>query len=372
MKIGIPKEIKPQENRVSLTPYLVRELKDEGHEIFVEKNAGIGSGFTDKEYESEGATILDSHAKVFQSADFIVKVKEPLQSEFSLFHKDQILFTYLHLASDAELIKSLLKLNIIGIAYETVNENGKLPLLAPMSVIAGRMAPIMGAFYLMKHKGGNGVLIGGASGIPRGTVTIIGGGVAGYVAATTAAGMGANVTIFEVNPQRISYLEDILPKNVSVLRSNKSLIKASVIQSDIVIGAVLIPGAKAPKIVSEDLVKQMKPGSVIIDIAIDQGGSIETSHPTTHENPTYVVHDVIHYCVANMPAAYPRSSTIALTSATIPYIHAIANAERNWKELFTKNEPLQKGVNIFHDHLTCDAVAESFDMQYDYILDLLK
>ncbi|MHA1756817.1 MAG: alanine dehydrogenase [Promethearchaeota archaeon] len=371
MIIGIPKEIKQQEYRVGLPPQFVGELIEHGHKVIVEKNAGIGSGFSNEEYENEGAEIKKSHRAIFESADLIIKVKEPLKPEISMFKKDQILFTYLHLASSKELTKDLRDTGIIGIAYETVEENGRLPLLSPMSVIAGRMAPIMGSHFLTKHHGGNGVFIGGSTGIPHGRVVIIGGGTAGVSAAKVAAGMGAQVTVLEINNQRISYLEDILTENVSIIKSNKWNIKESVKSADILIGAVLIPGARAPKVVSEELVKQMKPGAVIVDIAIDQGGCIATSRPTTHANPVYIMYNVVHYCVTNMPGAYPRTSTMALTTATLPYITAIANSDYDWKALIQKVPALEKGFNIFKNKIVYKAVADATGMEYTPLRDLL-
>ncbi len=371
MKIGIPKEIKAQEHRVGMTPHNLPELVDAGHEIIVERDAGLGSGFSDEEYVAEGARVVQSHREVFQQADMIVKVKEPLDGEFDLFQPDQILFTYLHLASSESLTRRLLQTKIIGIAYETVEEDGRLPLLAPMSVIAGRMAPIMGGYFLAKHAGGMGTFFGGASGIPHSEVVIIGGGVAGLAAAKVASGVGPPVTILEVNSKRITYLEDICPANVAIIMSNKYNIRTTIPKADILIGAVLIPGARAPKLVSHDLVREMKPGSVIVDIAIDQGGCIETSRPTTHENPVFVEERVVHYCVANMPGAYPRTSTMALTNSTSPFVLAIANAERDWSNLLEKKPSLEKGFNIFGDQITCGPVADAFGLDCKCIHDLV-
>lgn len=366
MKIGIPKEIKPQENRVALTPHNVPELVEAGHDILVETKAGVGSGFSDKEYEAAGARILASPAEVFAQADIIVKVKEPIGPEFKMFKKGQILFTYLHLASSAELTKGILDTGVIGIAYETVEEaGGHLPLLAPMSVVAGRMAPLLGAYFLGKHAGGKGICIAGASGVPPGTIVVLGGGTAGLAAAKVSAGLGCSVIVLEINPQRISYLEDILPYNVAIVRSNRANIWEAVPKADILIGTVLIPGGRAPTLVPENLVRKMQPGSVIIDISIDQGGCIETIHPTTHQEPTYLKHGVVHYGVTNMPGAYPRTSTIALTNATVPYIHQIADAAQDWKSLVMKYPAIKKGINCFKGHLTCEPVAIASNLPYE-------
>ncbi|HMF32065.1 MAG TPA: alanine dehydrogenase [Candidatus Lokiarchaeia archaeon] len=372
MRIGVPKEIKTQENRVGLTPQNVPDLAEAGHEVIVETRAGEGSGFSDEEYAKEGATILSTPAEVYDQADMIVKVKEPLDSEIPLLRTDQILFTFLHLAGNEQLTHAVLQSGITGIAYETIEEEGgRLPLLAPMSVIAGRMAPIVGSYYLGKHLGGMGKLIGGAFGIPHGHIVVLGGGVAGLAAAKISAGLGAIVTVLEVNPARISYLEDILPQNVAILKSNQYNIRTAVSQADVLIGTVLIPGAPAPKLVSEDMVKQMQQGSVIVDISIDQGGCVATSHPTTHDDPVFVRDGVVHYCVANMPGAYPHTSTLALTNATLPYALAIANAEQDWQSLFSAHPPLAKGVNVFKGHLTCGPVAAAFNLPCEDVGDLL-
>jgi alanine dehydrogenase len=372
MKIGIPKEIKLQEFRVSLTPIYVQELIEAGHEVLIETNAGIGSGFSDQEYAAEGAKIVESHAKVFEQADMIVKVKEPLPEEYKLLKPDQIVFTYLHLAGSETLTRSLMQTKIIGIAYETIEDSGRTPLLAPMSVIAGRMAPMIGGYYLGTHYGGKGILIGGAFGIPHGRVVILGGGVAGLAAAKVASGLGAQVTMLEINDARISYLEDILPKNVSVLKSNKWTLRKLCPEADILIGTVLIPGAPAPRLVTEEMVKSMTPGSVIVDVSIDQGGCAETSHPTSHQDPTYITYGVVHYCVANMPGAYPRTSTLALTNATHPYLRDIADAERNWASLFKKRPAIKKGINLFRGNLTCGPVGDAFGIICDDVSNLLK
>ncbi len=371
MKIGILKEIKSQENRVSLTPQNIPELVEEGHQVLVETKAGAGSGFPDAEYKQEGAIIVTSAKDVYDQAELIVKVKEPLESEFKLLRNGQVLFTFLHLASSEKLTRALLDSGIIGIAYETVEEEGRLPLLAPMSVIAGRMAPLIGGYFLSKPLGGKGTFIGGAYGVPHGNIVILGGGVAGLATAKIAAGLGATVTLLEVNPQRISYLEDILPRNVAILKSNKYNIRITVPQADILVGTVLIPGSQAPKLVTEDLVKTMQPGSVIIDISIDQGGCVATSRPTTHQDPVFIKHGVVHYCVTNMPGAYPRTSTQALTNATWPYISLIANSEGDWKTLVTKYPAIKKGFNTFKGHLTCAPVAAAVNLPHETLESVL-
>jgi len=363
MKIGVPKEIKPQECRVGLTPHNIYELVANGHEVIVQKGAGEGSGFPDAEYTAEGASILESRDDIFAQAEMIVKVKEVLPEEVELLRKDQIVFTYLHLAANEPLTKALMEKGVTGISYDTVSDGKGLPLLSPMSVIAGRMAPVEGSHFLAKNTGGMGKLISGGPGLPRSHVVIIGGGVAGLAAAKIASGMGTVVTVLEINEQRISYLEDILPGNVEVIKSNAYNIRTIVPRADILIGAVLIPGARAPKLVTEDMVKSMQKGAVFVDIAIDQGGCAETSRPTTHADPVYVEHDVVHYCVANMPGAYPRTSTMALTNSTLPYAVAIANAEKDWKKLLEKKPIIASGFNTFAGKLTCEAVANTFGMQ---------
>ncbi|OGN89930.1 MAG: alanine dehydrogenase, partial [Chloroflexi bacterium RBG_13_48_10] len=363
---------KPQENRVSLVPNNISELQDAGHEIIVETNAGAGAGFSDEEYTSSGARVVGTPKEVYQEADLIIKVKEPVSPEFELLRKGQILFTYLHLGGSESLTRNLLKTSAIGIAYETIEEDGgNLPLLAPMSGVAGRMAPIVGAYFQGKFLGGRGICIAGASGVSHGTIVILGGGVVGLAAAKIAAGLECSVIVLEVNLQRITYLENILPLNVTVLRSNKGNILESVLKADIFIGAVLIPGAKAPVLVPEELVEKMQPGSVIVDVSIDQGGCVATSHPTTHKDPIYIRHGVVHYCVANMPGAYPRTSTQALTNATLPYLLTIANAEQDWKSLVTKHPTIKKGINTFRGHLTCAPVASAFNLPHESLESVL-
>ena len=326
MRIGVPKEIKNNENRVAMTPAGVVNLVKFGHEVFIEKGAGLGSGFLNEDYESAGAKLVD-RAEEAWSMEMVMKVKEPLPSEYQYFREGLILFTYLHLAPEPELTKALIDNKVVGIAYETVQlPNRSLPLLTPMSEVAGRMAAQIGAQFLEKVHGGKGILLSGVPGVQRGTVTIIGGGVAGTNAAKMAIGLGAKVTIIDLNPDRLRQLDDIFGSDVTTLMSNPYNIAEAVKESDLVIGAVLIPGAKAPKLVTEEMIQSMKPGSVVVDIAIDQGGIFETTDRiTTHDNPTYMKHGVVHYAVANMPGAVPRTSTIALTNVTVPYAVQIAN-----------------------------------------------
>lgn len=363
VKIGIPKEIKNNENRVAMTPAGVVTLTNAGHEVYIQKGAGLGSSFTDEDYIAAGAKIVDTAEEAW-SQELVLKVKEPIESEYKYFYEGQILFTYLHLAPEYELTQALLDKKVIGIAYETVQlPNRALPLLTPMSEVAGKMSVQIGAHHLEKLNGGNGILLGGVPGVPRGKVTIIGGGVAGTNAARVAIGMGADVTIIELNPDRLRQLEDIFGSSVKTLISNPYNIAESVKQSDLVISSVLIPGARAPKLVTEEMVKQMKPGSVIVDIAIDQGGIFETTDRiTTHDQPTYVKHGVVHYAVANMPGAVPRTSTIALTNVTVPYALQIAN--KGYKRAVLENESLLKGLNTYKGFVTYKAVSDALQLEY--------
>lgn len=324
MVIGIPKEVKTDEFRVSITPAGVLELVKAGHQVIVEKNAGSGSGFEDAAYSSAGALLREEALEVYAEAEMIVKVKEPIASEYALFQKGQTLFTYLHLAADEALTKFLLEQEINAFAYETLSVDGRLPLLEPMSEVAGQMASLMGAVHLGCYHGGRGILPGGAVGTPRAKVMILGGGVAGKAAAEIASGMGSDVIICDINLQRLHYLRDVLPPNVATLYSTQDTIRQLLPECDIVIGTVLIPGAKAPKLVTREMLKLMQPGSVLVDVSIDQGGCFETSKPTTHSNPTFVEEGIIHYSVANMPGAYPRTSTFALSNATLPYVKLLA------------------------------------------------
>ncbi len=363
MLIGVPKEIKNNENRVAMTPAGVVNLLNFGHEVFIEKGAGSGSGFSDEDYTASGAKLVDTAAEAW-SMEMVMKVKEPLPSEYKYFREDLILFTYLHLAAEPMLTKALMDLKVIAIAYETVQlQNGSLPLLTPMSEVAGRMAPQVGAQFLEKVNGGKGILLSGVPGVVRGKVTIIGGGVAGTNAAKIAIGLGAKVNLIDLNPERLRHLDDIFGSDITTLMSNPYTISEAVKESDLVIGAVLIPGAKAPKLVTEEMVKSMKPGSVVVDIAIDQGGIFETTDRiTTHDHPTYEKHGVVHYAVANMPGAVPRTSTIALTNVTVPYAIQIAN--KGYKQACLENEALLKGINTLGGFITYEAVAQAHGLTY--------
>ena len=365
MIIGIPKEIKAQENRVSVLPSGVMSFIEKGHKIYVEKNAGVGSGFSDEEYVKAGARILNTPEEIFAAADMIYKVKEPLESEYNYLREGQILFTYLHLASDPVQTKALMDAKVTGIAYETVQlEDGSLPLLAPMSEIAGRMSVQVGAYLLQKLNSGSGILLGGVPGVEPGHVVIIGGGVVGLSAAKIAVGLGARVTILDVSIKRLAYINDILSSRVVTLMSNNYNIAKSVADADLVIGAVLLPGAKAPVLVTEDMVAAMRPGSVIVDVAIDQGGSIETiDRFTSHENPYYIKHGVVHYSVPNMPGAVPRTSTFALSNATMPYALQIAN--KGAEAAMRDNAALLKGLNVYKGKMTNKAVAEAQGLLYE-------
>ncbi|WP_455660980.1 alanine dehydrogenase [Pradoshia sp.] len=362
MRIGIPKEIKNNENRVAITPAGVLTFINAGHEVMVETSAGLGSGFTDADYEAAGAVITNVQ-DVWTKAEMVMKVKEPIQEEYHYFRPGLILFTYLHLAAEPALTKALVENQVFSIAYETVKSGNKLPLLTPMSEVAGRMAAQIGAHFLEKPEGGKGILLSGVPGVKRGKVTIIGGGVVGMNAAKIAIGLGADVTIIDLSPERLREIDDIFGNQVSTLISNSLNIANAVAESDLVIGAVLIPGAKAPKLVTDAMVQAMTPGSVIVDVAIDQGGIFETAdHISTHDQPTYVKHGVVHYAVANMPGAVPRTSTIALTNATIPYAVQIAN--KGALKAIDENPALAEGVNTLNGHVTYKAVAH--DLGYTY------
>lgn len=363
MIIGIPKEIKKGEGRVAMTPAGVRTLSRAGHRTLVEKEAGRASGFADEEFKEAGAEVVGDERKLFDEGELILKVKEPLPEEYALFHEGQILFAYLHLAADKSLTEALLRTKIVGIAYETVQEdNGYLPLLAPMSEIAGRVSPLVGAFYLAKHTGGMGKFIAGVPGVPPARVVIIGGGTVGANAAKMAAGMGAQVTILDVNVERMRYLDDIMPANVTTLTSNLRNLESILPETDLVIGAVLIPGAKAPCLVKRHMLRSMKTGSVIVDVAVDQGGCVETTHPTTQDDPVFEVDNVLHYCVANMPGAYPQTSTLALTNVTLPYVLEIAN--KGYKDALRQNPALAKGLNVLDGMLTCAEVARHHNLPF--------
>jgi len=359
MRIGVPKEIKAQENRVAMTPAGVDALVREGHEVFIERSAGLGSGFTDAQYEQTGAKILDAAKAVYDTAQMILKVKEPLKPEFDLLREGQILFTYLHLAPDPGQTQALLDKKVIGIAYETVQlDNGALPLLAPMSEVAGKMSIQVGAHLLESVNGGRGMLLGGVPGVEKAKVTVVGGGNVGINAVKMAVGMGAQVTVLDISPARLAYLDDVFDSRVLTLMSNPLNIEKSVEDADLVVGAVLIPGARAPKLVKEYMVKQMRTGSVLVDVAIDQGGSIETiDRVTTHLNPYFIKYGVVHYSVANMPGAVPRTSTFALTNATLPYALKLANAGA--PKALREDRALMRGLNVYKGALTCRAVADA-------------
>lgn len=364
MNIGIPKEIKNNENRVAVTPAGTLEFIQHGHRVLVERSAGLGSGFTDEEYAEAGAVILTEAKEVWEQADMIMKVKEPLPNEYGYFRKGLILFTYLHLAAEPELAKALVASGVHAIAYETVNVNGTLPLLTPMSEVAGRMAAQIGAQLLERPHGGKGILLSGVPGVSRGKVTIIGGGIVGMNAAKIAAGLGADVTLLDLSIPRLRQLDEIFGNQISTLVSSPANIAKAVAETDLLICAVLIPGAKAPRLVTENMVKTMKPGSVIVDVAIDQGGVVETiDHITTHDHPTYVKHGVVHYAVANMPGAVPRTSTLALTNATMPF--ALKLADIPLQQLLNANPAIRSGANVLGGFVTYEAVAH--DLGYDYI-----
>ena len=362
MIIGVPKEIKEQERRIALVPSAAEQLTKRGHTVLVEKNGGIGSGYPDEEYKKAGAEIVDLAKDVFARADMIVKVKEPLPAEFPLLRKGQILFTYLHLAASKALTDALLKSGVTAIAYETIQIGNRLPLLEPMSEIAGRMSVVMGAYFLAKHNGGSGVLLGGVPGVLPGRVVVIGGGTAGVNAARMATGLGADVTILEVDLERMRFL-DITMGSAHTLYSSESHLRELMPNVDLLIGAVLVPGAKAPKLITRAMLKAMKTGSVLVDIAIDQGGCAETSRPTTHLQPIYVEEGVTHYCVANMPAAYARTATQALTNITYRYVELLADLGLD--EACKKQPALIGGINTRDGKLTCHAVAEAHGLKYD-------
>lgn len=363
MIIGVPKEIKNNENRVALTPAGTQELVKRGHAVYIQAKAGEGSGFSDEEYAGAGAKILSKAEDVFSTAEMIIKVKEPIEQEYELIRKDQLVFTYFHFASYEPLAHAMIKTGAVCLAYETVERpDGSLPLLVPMSEVAGRMSIQEGAKYLEKPMKGRGILLGGVPGVMPAKVLILGGGVVGTNAAKIAAGMGADVTITDVNINRLRYLDDVMPKNVHTMVSNDYVIRDLVKTHDLIVGAVLIPGAKAPKLITRDMLKIMRPGTVLVDVAVDQGGCIETCKPTTHENPTYIIDDVVHYCVANMPGAVPYTSTLALTNATLPY--AIKLAGHGWKKASQESQDLRKGLNVIGGKVVYKAVADAFNLPY--------
>ena len=361
MIIGIPKEIKNNENRVALTPAGAKELVKRGHTVYVQHTAGENSGFPDSAYVEAGAQILPSISDVYQIAEMIVKVKEPIAAEYSLVRQGQLVFTYFHFASDEKLTLAMMDSGSICLAYETVeNPDGTLPLLIPMSEVAGRMSIQEGARFLEKPQGGKGILLGGVPGVKPARVLVLGGGIVGHSAALMAAGLGADVTIADISLPRLRYLEQIMPANVKTLYSSTHNIEAELPYTDLVIGAVLIPGAKAPHLITKDMLQRMKPGSVLVDVAIDQGGCFETSHPTTHADPVYTVDDIVHYCVANIPGAVPQTSTLALTNATLPYVLELA--DKGWKEACKEDKSLYPGLNIIEGKIVYPAVAEAFGL----------
>jgi len=370
MKVGILKEIKVLEKRVCMVPSGVAVMVENGHQMYVESGAGAGAGFPDEDYISAGATILQGPEDVYTACDMVMHVKEPQPSEYKLIRKGQIVFTYLHLAADYQQTQALIEAQSVNIAYETIEkEDGSLPLLVPMSEVAGRMAAQEGAKYLEMPQGGLGVLLGGVKGVAPATVVVIGGGVVGINAAKMAAGLGAQVYILDTNLERLAYLDDVMPANVFPVMSNPVILREYVTKADLVIGAVLIPGAKAPKLITREMLKDMKDGSVIVDVAIDQGGCVETAKATTHAEPTYVIDGVVHYCVANMPGAVARTSTAALTNATLPYALEIAN--KGWKKAMQENNEIKLGANIIDGKVTYKAVAEAFDLDYVSIDEML-
>ena len=362
MIIGVPKEIKEQEQRVALLPFAAEILTRRGHSVLVQKNAGVGSGYPDEGYVKAGAKIVEKAADLFAQAEMIVKVKEPLKAEYSLLRKGQILFTYLHLAASKPLTEALLASGVTGVAYETIQVGNKLPLLEPMSEIAGRMSVVMGAYFLAKHNGGSGVLLGGVPGVLPGRVVVLGGGTSGVNAARMAIGLGADVTILDVDLERIRFL-DLAMDNVNTLFSNEAHLLELMPTTDLLIGAVLVPGAKAPKLIMRAMLRKMKPGSVLVDIAIDQGGCVETSRPTTHLDPVYVEEGVTHYCVANMPAAYARTATQALTNITQRYVELLADL--GLEGACKKQPALAGGINTRDGKLTCRAVADAHGLKYE-------
>jgi len=362
MIVGILKEIKAEENRVSLTPAGVEVIGQNGHTVLVERDAGSKSGFEDTAYLEVGAEIVSTPQEIYHRAEMVMHVKEPSQSEYQFTREGQIVFTFLHLAASEELTQALIESGSISIAYETIQkEDGSLPLLRPMSEVAGRMAIQQGAKYLEMTQGGQGVLLGGVPGVDPGTVVIIGGGIVGINAAKMACGLGAKVYVLDMCLDRLRYLSDVMPRNCFPLMYSPSTLRDLVPKADVVVGAVLIPGAKAPKLITRDMLKAMKKGSVLVDVAIDQGGCFETSRPTTHSNPTYIVDDVVHYCVANMPGAVAKTSTIALTNATLPYALEIAN--KGWKKAMKENKDIRLGANVVHGKVTYKAVAKAFGLE---------
>ena len=364
MIIGVPKEIKNNENRVGMTPAGVQEMTKHGHTVYVQAGAGVNSGFSDDAYIAAGAKILPTIEDVYAIAEMIVKVKEPIASEYALVRKGQLVFTYFHFASSEPLTKAMVESGAVCCAYETVERKDRsLPLLVPMSEVAGRMAVQEGCYFLERPRGGKGKLMGGVPGVKPAKVFVIGAGIVGTAAARTAAGMGADVTICDISLPRLAYLTDVMPRNVKTLMSSEYNIREELKSADLVVGSVLIPGAKAPKLVTRDMLSLMEPGTVLVDVAIDQGGCFETSHPTTHEEPTYYVDGILHYCVANIPGAVPYTSTLALTNATLPY--ALQLADKGWRKACADNEELRKGLNVVEGKVVYRQVAEAWGFPYE-------
>jgi alanine dehydrogenase len=362
MKIGVPKEIKNNESRVGMTPAGVFELTKNKHKVYIQADAGFGSGFFDKDYKDAGANILETIEEVYATSDMIVKVKEPIAEEYSLIKPNQVVFTYFHFASSEVLTKAMLKSRAICIAYETVEDkDGSLPLLIPMSEVAGRMSIQQGAKYLEKPIKGRGVLLGGVPGVPPGKVLVLGAGIVGIQAAKMAAGLGAHVTIMDINMKQLRYVNDVMPNHVVTEFSSEYNIRKRIKESDLIIGGVLIKGAKAPKLITKDMLKDMRPGTVIVDVAVDQGGCFETTKATTHQDPTYIIDDVVHYCVANMPGAVPYTSTVALTNVTLPYVIKLAN--QGWEKACDNNLALAKGLNIVKGKIVYKEIAEAFNWE---------
>jgi alanine dehydrogenase len=371
VKIGVPREIKNHEYRVGLIPAVVHALVERGHEVTVEQGAGLGSGITDDEYRQAGGTLEASADEVWRGAEMIVKVKEPLPAEYDRMQTNQVLFTYLHLAPLPELTDALLRRNVTGIAYETITDRkGGLPLLTPMSEVAGRMAPLVGAYYLQRPYGGRGTLLGGVPGVPPGDVVIIGGGIVGLNSAKVALGMGARVTVLETSADRMRFLDDIFHGQITTVASNAYNLQAAVERADMVVGAVLIPGRSAPKLVTREMIRSMKKGAVAVDVAVDQGGCFETTHATTHSDPVYDVDGVVHYCVANMPGAVPRTSTFALNNATMPFTLELAS--KGAERAVADNGDLANGVNTYRGQITCQPVAESQERAFTPVRELLE
>jgi len=370
MIVGILKEIKSEENRVSMTPAGVEVMKQNGHTVLVEKNAGVGSGFEDADYAAHGAEMVGTAKEIFERSDMVMHVKEPLPPEYDLIRKDQIVFTYLHLAAAEELTHALVKSDSVCIAYETIQKDDRsLPLLTPMSEVAGRMALQQGAKYLEMAQGGHGILLGGVPGVDPGMVVVIGGGIVGTNAAKMACGLGAKVYVLDMNLDRLRYLSDVMPANCFLLYSSPATVRDLITRADVVVGAVLIPGTKAPRLITRDMLKTMKKGAVLVDVAIDQGGCFETSKATTHSDPIYTVEGVVHYCVANMPGAVAKTSTLGLTNATLPYAVEIAN--KGWEKAMKENVEIRRGANVINGKITYKGVSDAFNLDYTDIDSLL-